>query len=1094
MMKTILLLAFSLCSFFAVAQTQDVTIAVPTPDQIIDTINNRPEGKKISASAIEGTFEDSVLSAEAQASLARANESITSELTNEPKGSIKSDNAVSISYLEYLIAVNSQKNKSNTIYNVSSEEDVLNQDLVNSTFIDLATPYDYISETHMIRDDIHDYDVRGGFSHDVTSESVAFPVSLAKTNPTNVSGSGYNATTWEAAFVVKGDFAIRVAGNDDSMSRQRVLINGKPYQFINDTGLEDGGTRRWAVFQMRKGKEYEIRIQFSQAGSFYGFKTEVGGFIKALDPDETILFFGDSITASTGATKGVYGYALSVFAGKNANVLLSGIGGTGYVNTVGGTQYNLPERIVQNYTDLVAESGVPDKVVIAMGINDLSLSGIEFAANSAFDLLRTVYSGEVYVLNAFNANAPTKSTAYQSFESNLLAAVDGRDGFTFIDVSELSYTKFDAVHPDDAGHATIAKFLYPYLVDESKYIKKIPASAIEDESLTELKLSESLVDRLNEVNSTISEDIKNLHSSSDPAGGNESNIINAWVPATSATIESNNLDSYLGILSIKATKTNSGSAVIYSPNYTVEVGKTYIFKCRVKVGGGFVSGSNMYLSDKTGAFLQSFINEADLGWQELTQTLSFSKTRTRVNISLSAQPANATLLIDAVELYEVGEGIKAFPEAYGFGSVSTGGRGGSVRKVTNLNNSGLGSLRAACELDNSIVIFETAGTIDLDSPISVGNNVSIYGQTAFRNGGQGITLKASNTNESSLMVFSGKDNLIVQYIRFRRGVTPFVTSATAGQNLALANAATKIMIDHCSFGWDEDESLTIWDASEVTVQNSIVTNSLMVNDYGRQKTSKSLIVGNSADKVSIYKTLIGNADQRNALFGGSTSPIEQFEFKNNLIFNWGSIGTDFAGSQLPFKVNIIGNKWKAGHNSNISRHGLRATGNTGDLFYLEGNITISRPTNDLDEWLAIGDSATPSSTLATTFQQNTPFDYPLQYAPTYGIEELESDVLKQMGVNLYVDYPDMLAKSHYTHGNGFIMNKPADIGGYPVLSGFKKAIQDSNNDGIPDDFAKVNGISSSNQIIPFYKFGTWQFDNSFKYTAIEVYAYYLSKN
>ncbi len=108
-MKTILLLAFSLCSFFAVAQTQDVTIAVPTPDQIIDTINNRPEGKKISASAIEGTFEDSVLSAEAQASLARANESITSELTNEPKGSIKSDNAVSISYLEYLIAVNSTK-------------------------------------------------------------------------------------------------------------------------------------------------------------------------------------------------------------------------------------------------------------------------------------------------------------------------------------------------------------------------------------------------------------------------------------------------------------------------------------------------------------------------------------------------------------------------------------------------------------------------------------------------------------------------------------------------------------------------------------------------------------------------------------------------------------------------------------------------------------------------------------------------------------------------------------------------------------------------------------------------------------------------
>ncbi|AGO49141.1 pectate lyase [Cellulophaga phage phi39:1] len=626
---------------------------------------------------------------------------------------------------------------------------------------------------------------------------------------------------------------------------------------------------------------------------------------------------------------------------------------------------------------------------------------------------------------------------------------------------------------------------------DASAIKNLPELA--DGSVNYGKLSEDVLGRLNPIDFTISENIKNLHTSSDPAGPNESNIINAWVDASNVSIASTSADSYLGDLSIIATKINSGSGVVYSPNYTVDTGKTYIFKCRVKVGGGFVSGSNMYLSDKTGAFVQSFINEADLGWQELTQTLSFSKTRTRVNISLSAQPVGATLLIDSFELYEVGEGIKAFPEAYGFGSVSTGGRGGTVRKVTNLNNSGTGSLRSAAELDNSIVIFETAGTIDLDTPISVGNNVTIYGQTAFRNGGQGITLKASATNEASLMIFSGKTNFLVQYVRFRRGVTPFATAATAGQTLALANGSTKIMIDHCSFGWDEDESLTIWDASEVTVQNSIVTNSLMVNDYGRQNTSKSLIVGNNADKVSIYKTLIGNADQRNALFGGSTSPIEQFEFKNNLIFNWGSIGTDFAGSQLPFKVNIIGNKWKAGHNSNISRHGLRATGNTGDLFYLEGNITISRPTDDLDEWLAIGNSATPSVALSSTFQQVTPFDYPLQYAPTYSIEELEGDVLKQMGVSLYVDYPDMLAKSHYTHGNGFIMNKPSDIGGYPVLEGFSKSIVDSNSDGIPDDFATANGITSSNQILPSFKFGTWNFDNSFRYTAIEVYAYYLTQ-
>ncbi|QQO97151.1 pectate lyase [Cellulophaga phage Nekkels_2] len=615
---------------------------------------------------------------------------------------------------------------------------------------------------------------------------------------------------------------------------------------------------------------------------------------------------------------------------------------------------------------------------------------------------------------------------------------------------------------------------------------------VQDGTITKAKLDASLAAEID--SKTNSSEVLNLHRTSDPTSNvKESNIINAWVKATLVDLESVSTDSYIGDLSLKATKNASGSGVVYSPNYSVEIGKEYVFSCRIKVGGGFITGSNLYLSDKSGAFTQTPIDHTITDWQLVTVTLGFTKTRTRVNFSMSAQPSGAFMLIDDMKLYENEETIKAFPNAYGFGAVSTGGRGGTVRKVTNLNDSGFGSLREAAGVANTYVIFDVAGNIELSSPISVADNVTIFGQTAFRNGGQGITLKANSTNESSLMTVSGKENFTVQYIRFRRGVTPFATAATGGQNLALANSANKAIIDHCSFGWDEDESLTIWDAQQVTVSNSIINHSLKVNAYGRVKTGKGVIIGNNAEEVSLYCNLIGNADQRNALFGGSTPPLGNFEFKNNLIHNWGTAGTYFTEGTNDFKVNIIGNKWKLGNNSILNRHALQATGNTGDLFYLEGNISAERPTDDLDEWLAIGNTTTPSVNLSTSFQQLTPFDYPLQDSPTYTIEELESTVIKQMGVSLYEDKPDYGAKQDYLNGTGSHINIPSDDGGYPVLSNFTTSILDSNSDGIEDSFATTHGITSPNQIIGSYDFGDWIFDNSIGYEAIEVYAYWLTK-
>lgn len=174
------------------------------------------------------------------------------------------------------------------------------------------------------------------------------------------------------------------------------------------------------------------------------------------------VVFGDSITMGYSAT--AFGDGFATVVGDMlgfSNTVPSGVGGTGYVNTNGGTRFTLPQRIAADLDNAIAATSV-DVVVVAMGVNDISTpSGVESAANASFDLIRSKCpAAQVVVVGPWDANAPSAPAAgYSTVKAAIQSAVGARSGFTFIDPQGVAYTQADYPHPDTAGHKTLGLWL-----------------------------------------------------------------------------------------------------------------------------------------------------------------------------------------------------------------------------------------------------------------------------------------------------------------------------------------------------------------------------------------------------------------------------------------------------------------------------------------------------------------------------------------------------------------------------------------------------------------------------------------------------------
>ncbi len=424
-----------------------------------------------------------------------------------------------------------------------------------------------------------------------------------------------------------------------------------------------------------------------------------------------------------------------------------------------------------------------------------------------------------------------------------------------------------------------------------------------------------------------------------------------------------------------------------------------------------------------------------------------------------------TLVVDtAYDITANFANIPAFPGAEGFGAMVTGGRGGDVIKVTNLNDSGEGSLRAAIEQSGTrTIVFEVSGTIYLESVLKISNgDVTIAGQTAP---GGGITLADYTLTVSA-------DNVIIRYIRSRFGdVSEQDNDAMNGRD------HDRIILDHCTMSWSVDETASFYDNTNFTMQYCIISESLYNSNHVKGEHGYGGIWGGQG--ASFHHNLIAHHTSRNPRFCGSRytaeSDLELVDFRNNIIYNWGSNSVYGAEGG---SYNIVNNYYKKGPatNSGVRLRIIAPNEDDGSnsqeegvwgTFYVNGNYLPHSETVSEKNWAGvqnIGD-------MEDDIKSETEFE--VDSVTTYDAPIAFEHVLAQVGACYpYRDSIDTRIIQEVISGtatyaedgaygsNTGIIDSQSDVGGWPDLPS-ATAPTDTDGDGMPDVWETANGLDEN---------------------------------
>lgn len=375
----------------------------------------------------------------------------------------------------------------------------------------------------------------------------------------------------------------------------------------------------------------------------------------------------------------------------------------------------------------------------------------------------------------------------------------------------------------------------------------------------------------------------------------------------------------------------------------------------------------------------------------------------------------------------------AFPGAEGFGKFAKGARASgspTVYHVTNLNDTGAGSLRDAVSASNRIVVFDVAGVIKITGRIVVSSNIYIAGQTAP---GEGITVYGNGFS------YSGADNVICRYLRMRMGAI-----GDSGKDACGIADGSNMIFDHVSVSWGRDETFSVSGSAciSITIQNSVIAQGLLSHSAG------GLIQTDGG--VTLYRNLYVDNDTRNNKIKGVN------QYVNNMVYNWSSgcylMGGDSEGTSY---ANCVSNYFVNGPvNSTSALGGANANYN----IFAADNWWDKNRNGQLDGYLVPQNEYSGGPTF-----QTTAYAYPV--VPTWSAQALIDSLLPAVGASLpyrdLIDYYVINELKSFGKKGLIITNETENPVGTPsawsMWTGSKRT--DSDNDGMPDDWETSKGLN-----------------------------------
>lgn len=454
--------------------------------------------------------------------------------------------------------------------------------------------------------------------------------------------------------------------------------------------------------------------------------------------------------------------------------------------------------------------------------------------------------------------------------------------------------------------------------------------------------------------------------------------------------------------------------------------------------------------------------------------------------------------------------VRAFPGAEGGGMYTTGGRGGTVYHVTNLEDSGQGSLRYGLSLSGKrTIVFDVAGVIELKSKLEIKNgDVTVAGQTAP---GDGICLKNYTFRISA-------SNVIIRFIRCRMGDEAKTEDDAMQVMNHTDDSYRNIIIDHCSVSWSTDECASFYGMKDFTFQWNIVSESLRVSVHEKGTHGYGGIWG--GNNATYHHNLLAHHDSRNPRIdhdyvSTQKGPVTIF---NNVVYNWygntcyGGESSDKNGSESR-KYNFFNNYYKPGP-ATPSNHiwflqPTTSCSNCGGTiipgrFYMAGNVMYGQDALTGDNWKAAKSSPTGvyiAASDVTKIKAGAAFTMNVRQSVHTG-EGCLKPVLSYAGASFARDGIDARIAEETEKGTATYMgasskfkgliDTQSEVGGWPSYAASADQIarnKDTDGDGMPDWFEKEFGLDETKNDANV----VW-LDKNGRYTNLEMYLHYVVKD